>query len=136
LIVAADRFALDDLKLVWISALASAVAALLLVVVPGSVSLILLSGAIGLFNSALWPTIMAAAGARFPQMPGTVLGATAGGGALGWMLLQPAVGYVARLPVFESEAAGLHAGMLLPVLCFVGLAACAAHACRASRARK
>ena len=124
LVIAVAHPSIDDLKLIAWGGLASAVAALLLVLLPWKTTFLLFAIAIGFFNAGLWPTIMAAAGTRFRRMPGTALGMIAGSGALGWMILQPAVGYVARLPVFESQERGLWAGLLIPVVCFALIALC------------
>jgi len=93
---------------------------------PWRGTLLVFAATVGFANAGLWPTIKAAPGARFRELPGTAFGVVAGAGALGWLVLQPAVGYVARLPVFESESQGLAFGLLLPMLCFVLLAACIA----------
>lgn len=116
----------DDLSLVRGASALSVLAALGLLLVTSPGGIVAFALLTGLLNAALWPTIMAATGARFRDTPGTAFGVVAGTGALGWLLVQPLIGVAARCPFFGSESHGLGVALFIVPACLCLLVAAVA----------
>jgi fucose permease len=106
-------------RLVLVSAIGSVAGCLVLL--GGASQLALLAagaGLTGLALSPIYPTVLAIAGDRYQRFAGTVFGLLFSIGALGNISFPWVVGHI-------SQAAGVRAGMLVPLVGAIGVTVCA-----------